>query len=297
MNPEHGLPPPEGEPGGEVSAFPETSPELHAERQEVISDIRERHGILFIMAHPRELLTEMGVRGNDDTWFRDGLGMAGEPGRFKTLNALEDDLPDTVEEDGIIISGSNHAVYEDAPWIRRLEDLIREMASQGKPILGVCFGHQLIAKAYGGRVERGPAREIGVVNLELTEAGKRDPLFRDLPESFKVGETHGDVVTEPPLVRTALLAHNDVYPAQAIGIGENVRGTQFHPEIPREQLAQVVRYRIDELAKSGETVDSQAIEEIMQEIHRTSEIEAVGRQVLRNFMDHFVVSYNKKRNG
>src|SRR5262249_40900640 len=137
---------------------------------------------------------------------------------------------------GIVVSGSPASLTAPAPWMDDVAELARSAAQHGRPVLGVCFGHQLLGWAYGARVTRHPRRwELGTQEVELTNDGRSDPLFADLPDRLEVNETHEDIIDEtslPPELR--VLAGNAHTPVQALAWKEHVRGLQFHPEIGRE---------------------------------------------------------------
>jgi GMP synthase (glutamine-hydrolysing) len=142
------------------------------------------------------------------------------------------ELPDAARYDAVILGGSPHAVYERAPWMKRLAFWALAAAESDRPVLGVCFGHQLLGWALGGRVEaNAKGREVGTCWVELTEQGALDPLFEGLPRRFEVQQTHGDHLAAPPTAAgTVRLAMSEHTPWQSFRCG-NVTGVQFHPEI------------------------------------------------------------------
>jgi GMP synthase (glutamine-hydrolysing) len=149
--------------------------------------------------------------------------------RCVVVDARKETLPDT-DWAGIIATGSPAGTYDGDAWIAQSEDFLRRAADRDVPIYGVCFGHQLVAQAFGGTVEKCPRGwELGTVTLTLTSEGQADPLFSDAPESFLAQMSHGDVVTSLPPGAVAL-AHNEHWPHQAFRLGDRIWGTQFHPE-------------------------------------------------------------------
>jgi GMP synthase (glutamine-hydrolysing) len=153
--------------------------------------------------------------------------------------------PDAAPYDGIILGGSPHGVYENEPWMKRLADWALASAHSGTPVLGVCFGHQLLGWALGGTVEKNPkGQERGTCFVDLTDEGTADPLFQDLPRRFEVQQTHGDHLAAPPS-GAVRLASSDHTPWQSFRSG-NITGVQFHPEIDRELLTMLTKREGDE---------------------------------------------------
>jgi GMP synthase (glutamine-hydrolysing) len=137
--------------------------------------------------------------------------------------------------DGVVISGSQTSVYDDHDWIHEATDWIRRAHAADIPVLGVCWGHQFLAQALGGRVVDMGKHELGYRSVSRVGA---DPLFEGLPEQFVAFETHHDRVVElPPGAR--LLARNE-FGIQAFRVGRSY-GVQFHPEYDRETAEWVVQ--------------------------------------------------------
>jgi GMP synthase (glutamine-hydrolysing) len=129
--------------------------------------------------------------------------------------------------DGIIISGSQSSVYdEDRPWIRQLSRWTEGALADDLPILGVCWGHQLLAQVLGGTV-KGGSYELGYVQVEQEVS---DPIWDGIPNPFTVFATHSDHVVELPSNAT-LLASNETG-VQAFRVG-SAYAVQFHPEYDR----------------------------------------------------------------
>ena len=159
--------------------------------------------------------------------------------RFEVVDARKEELPEA-DYAGVIVTGSPASVYDGEAWIARSEDFLRQAADRAIPLYGVCFGHQLLAQTFGGRVEKcRHGWELGTVTLALTAEGRNDPLFAGVPESFLAQASHGDVVAELP-AGAAPLAQNDHWAYQAFKLGERIWGTQFHPEFTPEIISNLI---------------------------------------------------------
>ena len=139
--------------------------------------------------------------------------------------------------DGIFLSGSPHGAYEDVPFILREHDLIREAADLAIPMLGICFGSQILASALCGRdqVFRRSTCEIGYKALPLTMAAGTDRLSQDLTEAVRMFVWHNDEVRADHPDMT-ILAYSDDCPNQIWRYRDSkIWGIQGHPEITRTQ--------------------------------------------------------------
>ena len=139
--------------------------------------------------------------------------------------------------DGLVVLGGAMDFDEtDAyPHLARTMDLLADAAARSAPALGICLGAQLAAAALGGRAYPGPAgEEIGWTKVELTDAGRADPVIGALQEPAELFEWHHDTFDPPP--GATLLAGGAVYPSQAFRLG-SVVAVQFHPEVDGPLLA------------------------------------------------------------
>jgi GMP synthase (glutamine-hydrolysing) len=136
----------------------------------------------------------------------------------------------------VVLGGAMDADETDAyPHLARTVELVRDAAARSVPTLGICLGAQLAAAALGGRAYPGPAgEELGWTKVELTEAGRADPVTGALSEPAELFEWHHDVFDPPP--GATLLAGGAVYPSQAFRLG-SVVAVQFHPEVDGPLLA------------------------------------------------------------
>ena len=128
----------------------------------------------------------------------------------------------------IIISGGPKSVYEEAPNIgTRICEKVRDDEIR-LPLLGICYGHQMIAHVLGGKVEKGKSAEYGVGEIEVDYG---DILLKGVPKRFKAWVSHYDQVVKAPPDFTGI-AHSDVCAIEAMKHNEkHVYGVQFHPEV------------------------------------------------------------------
>ena len=214
--------------------------------------------------------------GDYPAWFARVLAPRVE---VRVVRPYESRLPDLAPFAGVLMTGSPWSVTAPAPWMDDAAAYLLD-AARTRPVLGVCFGHQLLARALGARVERNPrGREAGTALVALTETGRRDPLFAAVPPSFYVQQTHEDHVPALPAGAT-LLATNAFSPVQAYAVGDAIRCVQFHPEMraaTSRVLAEHRRARLDAQAPGGAAAVPGALRETPD-----------GDRILLNWLARFV---------
>ena len=144
-------------------------------------------------------------------------------------------MPDTEAYAGFIFMGGPMSVNDELPFVLEEMRLIDRAAGRGTPMLGVCLGSQMIARALGGRVYRNAEKEIGWFDIRLTEAGVRDPLLGRLEAVETVFHWHGETFDPPS--GAEWLAYSERTAHQAYRIGEAIYGLQFHLEVTPEMIA------------------------------------------------------------
>jgi GMP synthase-like glutamine amidotransferase len=135
----------------------------------------------------------------------------------------------------LIFMGGPMSANDDLPYLHQEIELIRSAYAAGIPMLGICLGSQLIAKALGGSVYRNPVKEIGWFPIEFTDAARQDPLFSQLEQPETVFHWHSETFDLPP--GAELLAHSVGCRHQAFRLRDNVYGLQFHLEVTPAMIA------------------------------------------------------------
>jgi GMP synthase-like glutamine amidotransferase len=179
--------------------------------------------------------------------FRDFLARDGIAWDALELDAGEP-IPQLDRYDALWVMGGPMDVWQEAehPWLRPEKAAIREaVIERGLPYLGFCLGHQLLADALGGAVGPMKRPEIGVLEIELTDAGRGDPIFAGMPERLHALQWHGAEVAALPANAT-VLATSPLCAVQAMRVGPRAFGVQYHVEIGGQTVSdwgQVPIYR------------------------------------------------------
>ncbi|MBO6576209.1 MAG: type 1 glutamine amidotransferase [Rhodothermales bacterium] len=214
------------------------------------------------------------------------------PEQLISVNVVRDNLHPGLLDDvqAFMIGGAGaFSACNEYPWMEHALNLIRAAAERGMPTFGSCWGHQMIARAMGGRVEHdGSKAEMGCHHITLTEAGRKDPLFRGFPESFLANMGHHDRVTKLP-PGAIELADNASQPNQAFRLAHlPVYGTQFHSELDakreRERLLAYREHYLEDLPSE------EAFQEAVDSLRETTEVDHLLYDFLKLYVAGFAAS-------
>ena len=188
---------------------------------------------------------------------------------YQVIDAQASAFPSPNQCDCYVITGSRHSVYDDLPWIARLATFVETALDAGKPVVGICFGHQLMAHFFGGRTAKASGWAVGVHASELLVT---EPWLAPAVDAFSLLSSHQDQVTElPPGAR--LIASNDFCPLAGFTHGDQVLTFQGHPEFRKAYSKDLMNMRRDLL---GEDVWRAGMASLEEETHE----HLVGRWIL-----------------
>ncbi len=191
--------------------------------------------------------------GGFDKWTKSFMGNVDFDILTLDVNT-EIQLPLVGECAGIVITGSHSMVTERLAWSEKIALWIPRLIEAKIPLLGICYGHQLIAHALGGEVGFHPnGKEVGTVDVNILSDGLKDSLFKDVAETFKANVTHAQTVLKLPPAAMRL-AENSFEPNHAFRIGEYAWGVQFHPEFSDEIMRLYIEKQAGDLEKAGHDV-------------------------------------------
>jgi len=159
------------------------------------------------------------------TWAQRGLPEA----EFTVINVTGGaPLPDVAAFDGYVLSGSEKGVYDDADWMQPLRDFLPQVKDAGKPIFGICFGHQIMADVFGGKAEKVGDAEVGVRAFDVDGQQVEGHVW------------HQDQVTKVP-PGAKVIGSADYCPVAALAYDFPAMSVQFHPEYPADYVSTFLR--------------------------------------------------------
>ncbi|MEY4722941.1 MAG: hypothetical protein RLZZ324_454 [Candidatus Parcubacteria bacterium] len=204
-------------------------------------------------------------------------------------------LADIAAADAVIVSGAKWSVWEDVPNQPALVEVLKEARARRMPMLGICFGEQLLAHVFGGTVVADkPHGEWGTFDMTLTDAAESDALFSGMPRTFPAQCAHNDQVTALPPGAT-LLAGSALCPVQAFAIqDQGIYGVQFHPERSRADYVSILDIRGQKYFGSEAVEDyagspaAEKAREVREGLRETPDAESV----MSRFIDRIVLRKN-----
>lgn len=208
----------------------------------------------LLIIKPGAKLDELNsIDGDFDDWILAGMQW---PGDVIVCRVHDNEiLPAINGVCGVVITGSGAMVTDNEPWMEITADWLRKASTQ-IPVLGICFGHQLLANAMGGDVSiNSRGVEVGCVEIKLKKAAKDDPLFGKLPTRLLANASHLQSVIELP-AGAVCLASSELEKNHAFRIGDRVWGVQFHPEFNAEITRYYIDFYRDKLQEQGRKTET-----------------------------------------
>jgi GMP synthase (glutamine-hydrolysing) len=209
---------------------------------------------ILIVKTGTTLASLAGECGDFEDWIRAGMGL--DRNQVTVIPVFEGiDLPDPKHFAGVVVTGSGAMVSHREPWSEQTAEWLRDALESTTPVLGICYGHQLLAHALGGRVGPNPhGREIGTVRVQLTPEAADDALLAGFGGALLVHTTHSEAVLElpKPAVR---LASSKADPNSAFSFGTAAWGVQFHPEFDAHVMKRYIEERRELLVAEGINAD------------------------------------------
>ncbi|MBZ9772483.1 glutamine amidotransferase [Mesorhizobium sp. CO1-1-8] len=212
--------------------------------------------------------------GDSDGMFMNAAEMA--PKHFAVACVYEDEAIGEPPQSfaGVLVTGSGAMISSPTPWMESTAAWLREAVDANVPVLGVCFGHQMLAYSLGGTVGPNPnGPEAGSISVNFNAKTGNDPLFAGFPDEAKFNSHHYETVLELPPGAT-VLANNERDKYQAVRYASKAWGVQFHPEISDSIMRALLDIVGEKLEKNGQSVET---------IDRAIESTPYGPQLLQRF--------------
>ncbi len=217
---------------------------------------------LLIVKTGTTLASLAGERGDFEDWISAGMGL--DRSRVTVIAVFTgEELPDPKRCAGVVVTGSSAMVSDRESWSESTAEWLRDAVRCTTPVLGICYGHQLLAHALGGRVGPNPrGRQIGTARVRLAEEAEGDALLAGFGGSLRAHTTHSEAVLELPNAATRL-GSSKGDPNTAFSFGSAAWGVQFHPEFDTFVMKRYIEERRKLLIAENIDADDQlaAVEE------------------------------------
>jgi GMP synthase-like glutamine amidotransferase len=197
---------------------------------------------------------------------------------LQPYDAINGELPAALDEcDGYLVTGSRYSAYDDEPWIHELKAFIRLLVAAQKPFVGICFGHQLLAEALGGKVEKTASGwGVGVREIEIVN---HENWMQPAQTVCRLHYMHQDQVTKLPL-ESVLLGSSQHCLVAMFRIGSAALGIQAHPEFVAEYTAALLRDRVTRIG-------SERVQAGLESLSLKTDEQLIARWI-KNFLQQFV---------
>jgi GMP synthase-like glutamine amidotransferase len=216
--------------------------------------------------------------GSYPDMFRRLLGPQSQTFQFRTYAAIDGEMPsDPHVCDGWLITGSRHGAYERLPWMVKLEDFLRRAVAEKVPLVGICFGHQILAQALGGKVEKSD-RGWGF-GLHEYRVLPNDVAGSGVLAAVTLPALHQDQVVEVP-VGARVIGESDFCPNAILAYGDTALSFQPHPEFDLAFMRGVSEHRLKGIAPETVLEDAKRTFE-----ERTSDSPAIAAWIARFFLE------------
>jgi GMP synthase (glutamine-hydrolysing) len=230
-------------------------------------------GLVLILKMGSTLPALKARKGDFEDWIIRGMGLT--PDQVSVVDVSTGQrLPPLNGHSGIVVTGSHTMVTEQREWSEQAAAWLADAVRKERPVLGICYGHQLLAHALGGDVGNNPnGREFGTVEVALETPAHTDPLLGGLPRRVRVHVGHTQSVLRLP-AGAVRLASNPWDANQAVRFGAAAWGVQFHPEFDADIIGEYIEHYRDLLAREGQDPDA---------LITTTRMDSAGSDVLRRF--------------
>ena len=203
-----------------------------------------------------------------------------------------DRLPENEDYAGIVISGSGKMLTDGLSWLNESANWLKMQAGKNIPILGICFGHQLLGYAFGGKVADNPyGIEVGTKKINFNKQANDDLLFKDFLPSISAQVSHVQSVISLP-DNSIVLASSEMEPHQVFRIKNNIWGLQFHPEFDDEVIKKLI------ISKDEKYPGKINVENLLAEVKETPQsyriLRKFGEIVIENLTQRHKATKNTK---